>query len=389
MATAVSGLTARERMVRSRIKLLLSFPFFGALALNLQLVEVEDDKACPTAAVDGKHLFYNPKFVAKLSTPELNFIVLHEVLHPALGHLWRKGNRNHVKWNFATDYCINTMINELDRAIFKMPTGILYDPKYDGMAAEEVYELLPDPEKLQGQSGAHGGKGNSGGQDPNGSHDSWSNSGGKDGEEEWKNQVAAAAGLGMGRGSMPAGLKRYLKYLQHPRKNWLEVLSEFISYEVNDYSFNPPDRRYAHMDLILPDFSEQVETIKSLVVAIDTSGSVDDGKLSVFMSEIIGLINQFAGVTGVLMYFDAHVAAVYDLEEPGTWEPKGGGGTDFRPIFNYIRDQELDCAGCIIVTDLDGYMPAEKDYPTDYPVLWVCDNKRHEEVPFGQLTYID
>lgn len=399
-----------DRMVKSRVQLLMHYPFFGTLALHLKLKPVS---YVPTAATDGKHYFYNPKWVTPLDDAELNFLTAHEVLHPALGHLWRRGSRDAVIWNHACDYCINAMIIESDPTgkDFKMIKGGLYDPKFKAMFSEEIYDILISDEDYVKNAHKQAGQGNPGTLD---SHDEWDGSSGgqgdgddgtereetgefdKDGgsggvddvkEEDWKGRVVQAAQVaeGRGRGHMPGALKRLIKDLVEPQKNWRQLLAEFVQIEISDYGFNPPNRHHLWRDVILPDFTEETDVVKDLVFAIDTSGSIGNREMKTFISEIVGCMNQFGGkVRGTLIYCDAAVAAVYPLEDVVHSVPAGGGGTDFRPVFRWVEDNLEDCAGVCYLTDGYGTFPSQ---PPNYPVLWVMTTDY--EVPWGPSTRIE
>ena len=146
----------RERLTRARIQMLMKFPFFGTLALNFKLIE---DNSIPTAATNGKDFFYNTEFISKLKDGELVFLMCHEVMHAALGHIWRRGTRNHEKFNIAADYAIHSMLKQYDRKSdgFQFAEGALYDQRFDNKSAEEIYELLPDkPTTKMSNSGKQG-----------------------------------------------------------------------------------------------------------------------------------------------------------------------------------------------------------------------------------------
>ena len=135
---------AKTMITRQRVELLCSTqqsPFFAHLAMNLILKE---EPGCGTMATDGTYLLYNSKWVLSLSDDDLRTIICHEAMHPALGHLWRKGPRESVKWNWACDYVINGI---LDHNNFVLPKGLL-DHDYDTMAAEEVYKKMPEPPEM-------------------------------------------------------------------------------------------------------------------------------------------------------------------------------------------------------------------------------------------------
>lgn len=393
-----------EKVRKSRIKLLMDFPFFGSLALNLKLVE---DSSKPTAATDGKSYFFNPEFVRKLPDIQVNFLTAHEVLHPALGHLWRRGTRDHVIWNHACDYVINAMILESDpkQESFQLIPGCLYNKKFEGMGSEEVYDILINDKDYVKKAHDHFkqfGYGNTSGEGGGvlDDHGAWEEASGSDGkgsgagiesggEEDWKSKLvqAAQAAQSRGQGNLPAYMKRLLKSITEPQKNWRQEIAEMVQFEINDYGFNPPDRRFSWADVILPDYSEPTDVVKNLWWIIDTSGSITDKIFSAFVSEAVGCMNQFGGkVKGKVMYIDAEVQAVYDLEEILTRPPAGGGGTDFRPAFKYIEEEEQkgeECSGVVFLTDTYGAFPKRAPH---YPVLWV--KTTDGEVPWGRETNI-
>ena len=370
-------MSPEDRIRKSRIRMIMDFPFFGYLSNFLKLVETAKIK---TGATDGKHYFFNPEFVSSLSDKELNFLTAHETLHPALGHMWRGQGKNQKVFNMAADYVINGMIKDADphENTFKMIKGGLYDKRFAGMSTEEVYDILFQ----EGEDGE--------GKEPIDDHDVWedadSESGGNT-EADWNGRVVQSAQNAQGKGSVPALFKRLLENLTAPQKNWRQLLAEFVEQEVTDYGFSPPDRRFSDSDIILPDFSETEENVKNLVFAVDTSGSITQEHFTVFLSEVVGCMAQFSGnVKGKLIYCDAQIAqnGVYDLEDAHKSMPVGGGGTDFRPVFDWVDENLENCVGVVYLTDGEGYYP---DKPPHYPVLWVLTQKY--SVPFGIKTQIE
>jgi len=378
----------------------MHYPFFGSLALYLKLVE--DSSLNPaTAATDGKDYYYHPEFVDSLTDPEVNFLTAHETLHPALGHLWRRGSRDPIIWNHAADYCINAMILESDPTgkDFKLIKGVLYDKKFEGMYSEEIYDILIKDEDYVKK--AHAARANGEGDGTLDDHSQWGKGKGKPGDEEgegegggnnpedWNRRViksAQAAQSKKGRGTMPGALKRLIDSLVRPQKNWKQLLAEFVQQEINDYGWAPPNTHHLWRDIFLPDFTESTDMVKDLVFAIDTSGSIGSKEMRTFISEIVGCMEQFGGkVRGHLVYCDARVAAVYELEDTLHSVPAGGGGTAFEPVFEWVEENLEDCAGVVYLTDLMGSFPKEEPH---YPTLWVSTEQR-VEAPFGTTTYID
>lgn len=396
------AMSTEDRLVKSRVQLLMHYPFFGTLALHLKLVEVKDNPRVSTAATDGRSYFYNPKFVEALDDAEVNFLTAHETLHPALGHLWRVGSRDRLIWNHAADYCINGMIKESDPTgkDFKMIEGGLFDKKFDGMFSEEIYDILIKDNDYVKNAKANASRGNGGTLD---NHDQWEDAKDGDGEgegegagdkgqgnsaEDWQGRMVQASQVaeGKGRGTMPAAIKRLVKDLVAPQKNWKELLADFVQQEINDYGWNPPNTHHIWRELYLPDFSEHTDMVKDLVFAIDTSGSIGDREIRTFISEIVGCMAQFGGkVRGHLIYCDAAIGGVFDLEDTERSTPSGGGGTAFEPVFQWVEDNLEECAGVCYLTDL--YAPFNFKIPS-YPTLWVSTTK-NLEAPWGNTTYID
>lgn len=381
-----------ERLVRARIQIIMNFNFFGILALNLDL---QKDYTIPTAATDGKRYYYNPYFIKTLSEPELNWVTIHEVMHPALQHLWRRGSKQPKLWNAACDYAIHSLMNEyLDsdnscRNTLKMPEGCLYDSKYNGKSAEEIYDILMQQQNQGGGGQGEGGQGDESFDD----HSKWDDPETQENPEqkraEWEGNMVGAAKAAESKmaGNLPGFMKRLLGKLFKPQKDYRQILAEFVEYVNDDYGFSPPDRRYSDYDFFMPALTDQTACVKNIICYVDTSGSIGDRELTVAYSEIVGAVEQFQGkLSGKLGFFD-HIAYGLtdfdDVESVLAIKPEGGGGTNFHAPFEYITEniEEEEVAGIIIITD--GYcdFPDEK-IANGKPVLWLIVN---EEVtpPWG------
>jgi predicted metal-dependent peptidase len=417
----------KDDLTRSRIQILMNFPFFGMLAMHLKL---KKKYSVLTAATDGKTFYYNPRFIDALSESQINWIVIHEVMHPALKHLWRKGDKMAQKWNMAADYAVHdVMMQYLDdvsrdmRDKLEMPPGCLYDKKFEDMSAEQIYDELPDmpqrggkgcPKKQNnnGQGNNKQGQGNGQGQQQNNQcigcgqcgkiplddHSMWDDAktqqGGQQKAADWEGKMVSAAKSAEAKkaGNVPGFIKRMIGNLTKPQKNWRELLHEFIEPEIDDYSFNPPDKRFGSFDIMMPDFNQETETVKDILFFVDTSGSVSNGELDACYSEIVGAINQFEGkVEGKLAFFDHTVYGPHDFKSVNDVvdiRPEGGGGTSFKVALDYVEEEmeENDVAGVIMLTD--GYASFHENNPLyDTPVLWVVTN---EDVtpPWGLHTTI-
>ena len=372
------------RVEKAVVKMVLDHPFFAALALKMR---VKQDYKVPTFCVDGVHMKYNPDFCATLDDTELLTVLGHEVLHLAFGHLWRKGNRSMKKWNYATDYVINNYLmkyNEDEVAAgrvgpFKLPEGGLLDPKYDGMAEEEVYNLLPEP--TEGGGGGDGGGGNGGMGDFEEPVADEGNT-----EEDWRQRavegVNAAKLRGRESGSMTRAIERHLKGTQ----DWREILRELLSAPANDdYDETRPDRRFMEEDIFLPTlYSERVGTF---VVAIDTSGSVSPDMVDKFMAEVQYCMDTVKPEKIIVIDCDAAINQEREFaygDSVRDFKLKGGGGTDFRPVFDRVKSLPEHPEAVVYFTDGYGAFP---DNAPDYPVIWV--DYGGTDYPFGEVVRIN
>ena len=135
-----------EKLCRARTQLLLNQPFFGTLCLRLKLVPMP---GLPTMATDGRRLVYDPAFVAQLTPAELEGVIAHEVMHVALAHHCRRGDRELQLWNEAADYAVNPIL--LDNGI-TLPGDLLIDPAFRNLSAEEIYARLQERQQVASQA---------------------------------------------------------------------------------------------------------------------------------------------------------------------------------------------------------------------------------------------
>ena len=165
--TSVGASVTIDLFAKSKVQIMLKHPFFATLTAHLPTVARPgiwfDVLGCPrTACVDGKRIYYCVEFVDSLSEPERIGLLIHEAMHCAMQHLWRRGNRDPRLWNYATDFAANDIIlnatvtvkeggRTIERKAFTLPKGALYDPRFQGMAAEQIYEILADEQDQSGQ----------------------------------------------------------------------------------------------------------------------------------------------------------------------------------------------------------------------------------------------
>jgi predicted metal-dependent peptidase len=381
---------ASDLFAKARAALLVGAPFWGVLSLRLAPVE---DSSIPTMQTDGVSIRYNPDFVAGLSRGVLRTCIAHETMHCATLHHTRRGGRDLRRWNIACDYAINPLLAEAD---FELPDGTLLDPAYAGLSAEDIYARLPEDDGEDGDNRNGDDPGGMGGvTDPppvDGDPDQ-PNPSGRPGvrppspadltrqEEDWAiaaAQAEATAGaMGIGAGDTARAIRQQVA----PKVDWRDVLRRYLSAAAkSDYAWTPPNRRYIARGLYLP--SLRSETLGPVVVAVDTSGSIDDATLAAFSAETAAILDEAAPEAVHVVYCDAEVRAT-DRFEPGDsirLIPHGGGGTAFRPVFDWIEQSDIQPVCAVYLTDLDG---VDFGPPPDYPVLWVSTLRTF--APFGEV----
>ncbi len=257
--------------------------------------------------------------------------------------------------------------------------------------------------KVRGKAGGKGnGDGQSEGEAERGGFDDHLEEETEDDENKerakWMKRIVDAAGAVMirdpsnSRGLIPAFAERMLRELRNPQIDWRQILAEFVEEEICDYSFSPPDRRFDDSPFFLPDFNDTETTVKNILFMIDTSGSMSDEMMTAAYSEIKGAIDQFGGkLAGWLGFFDATVyppEPFTDEDEFRIIRLRGGGGTDFEIIFDYVRDEMEDDPPASIIILTDGYAPFPKEeLANGIPVLWLINNE-HVTPPWGKIARI-
>ncbi len=173
--------------------------------------------------------------------------------------------------------------------------------------------------------------------------------------------------------------------------DWRQLLQSFVQEELFDYSFTPPDKRFQDSGFFLPDFNKESEKPKEVLFMVDTSGSVDDGMLSAAYSELCRALELYGGgLRGLLGFFDTSVyrpVAVDSAEDIAGVVARGGGGTDFQCVFDYVKNyMKADPpASIVIFTDGKAEFP-DASAAGNIPVLWLFTAEA--SAPFGKYARI-
>ena len=415
----------RQKIQQSRERLMSAHPFFALLLMYVRFVAVRDMKEIST---NGCCIYFSADFLERLYPNELDYILCHQVLHIVFGHIWRPNDLAGEDYHFACDIQINLRLTELGFDKERYPhLGAVHrsipgdrHTELSALTEQQIYELLPyslylfdertrskflpdsdcfwslredvglegelilDLPEMEGMLRAATKK-----ECPSPMEDAAL-------KQLWQARVASAAASLTSDSCQPSTepdfIKRMVELMKKPTVNWRRVLNEFVQERVCDYSFSPPDRRFSGTEFLLPDFNEKDFHVKNILFMVDTSGSIEDSDLAAVYSEIQGAIEQFGGkLMGQLGFFDTEVTpplpfeAVTDLLQI---VPYGGGGTDFRAVFEYI---ERNCAAdppASIVIFTDGIGPYPKESAAmGIPVLWILNNQE-ESPPWGKTVRV-
>lgn len=404
-----------QRLLLSRMRILCNHGFYGLLLMHM-IYSIDEN--LDTACTDGVRIAFGPDFLESLTDSELDFVMMHEILHVVLQHCIREDNREHEEFNIACDIVVNSNIlleNNMSRnSITLKKYGESMHIAPDGKegyeyTAEQVYNMLPKRKKKKGPSGDGGvatGRAKQEATQENhkpiwtwDDHSRWGMY-----EEDatlrdvWVKRFEDAAeaisirGPSNTRGLMPRFAKRILEELKKPQTDWRVILNDFIQEEVVDYSFSPPDRRFDDNPFFLPDFNGKDDMVENILFMIDTSGSMSDKMITAAYSEIKGAIDQFDGkLSGWLGFFDAAIIEPKPFaneEEFKIIRPAGGGGTDFQTIFEYVHKHMSDKPPASIIILTDGFAPfPQEKLAGGIPVLWLLNNDTVNP-PWGKVARI-
>ena len=402
----------KEKVIRARVQMLFKYPFFAQLAIRLKLVEVTD-AWCPTAATDGRNMYYNPHFFKVLTQAEITFVVAHEVLHCVYDHMtpMQEGWDKRL-FNISADYIIN--MDLVKTGVGEMPAVGLLDWQYEGWNSVEVYNRLKElkdkgelPPELQtldvhimidedgnievkdgseGDGEAGEGKGNKPGK-PKLS---------KEEKQQIANEIKEAminASQNAGAGDVPAGIKRMIDQMTAPKLKWQELVNANIESCVkSNYTFMRPTRRGWHSDAIMPSMERDQEI--DVCITMDMSGSITNKQGMHFITEVHGMMQQFSQYRLRIWTFDTEVYG-YDefTSDDGRditeFELLGGGGTDFMCNWKYMKENQIEPQQLIMFTD--GMPFGEWGDPNYCDTLFVIHSHYDKELeaPFGRTVHFD
>ena len=369
-------------LTKAKSQLTTKYPYFGMLASRLKHEAKEE---IMSYASNGVRFLYNPSFVENCSVEELSFVLTNCVMHHILAHQQRKLKRKGFLWQLATDFAIN---NLLFKNGIKIPNGANFDKKYKNMYAEEIYEALKK-ERIEAGLDAFEESENEKNQEEQ-EQNKFSkvrnieeNLDERD-EEQWEYAQALAKEVATRKSLMPLGFERLAKKVEAKNIDWkFELYNAINRHMRNNYAFMPPNKKHLYRGFALPSLTS--DTL-SLIVAIDTSGSIQEEILGAFVEEFKTIMQNFPAVNIELLIADAKIQGHYSFKNAQDIDfvLKGGGGTDYRPVFDYIDANFPMSSMLLYFTDGDGIFPR---IPPSYEVLWALSNRK-DRIPFGRSIVI-
>lgn len=429
---------ARDVLILSRNTLLVNLRFLDAALSQFELIPIEES----TLLTDGKHILYNPRHIlenykAAKEIPVRDY--LHMVMHCVFRHMYMDPSLNRPYWDLACDIAVENVITELnlkavttarERQQAQYIAAIKKELKH--VTAEKIYSYLrqsvPDPKKIAEIRGLFYAD----------NHEIWymtaveiearfgisQTNGSEAGKED-----ESGAGMGVSavmaqvwqtisermqvdletfgkqRGLLPGSLKQNLAAVNREKYDYTAFLKKFavlgeamkINDEEFDYIFYTYGLQlYEKMPLIEPLEYKEIKAIKEFVIAIDTSGSTSGELVQKFVQKTYSILKStesfFTKINLHIIQCDADiqedkkVTCQEDFDEYlRTMQIRGLGGTDFRPVFEYVeqlrnKKEFINLKGLIYFTDGYGEFPAKKpDYDTAF--VFIDDDYNNPDVP--------
>jgi len=406
-----------KRVEKAQTRVIFTVPFFAPGVAKLPVVW---DPAVDTACTGGDCIRFNPEFFDSLTDPQLVTVICHETAHCLLGHIWRApGGCDWDQWNIACDHAVNLMLKDFSAMVTAKgladpfpfpdpPEAYCANPAFRDMAEEAIYGRLAanKPPSQGGGNGTGKGSGAKGGgkaaqsgpsqakpapgsmpsfgqmskpKPGNGNQASAKKLG-----NDWQNTLLQSAKLASGQGTLPAGLERFVDQTVNPQVPWWELLRSWLREQcADDWNWLQPAMEYEGSGFILPSLAS--ERVGTIVFATDTSGSINAEMLAQFQTEKQVCLDEMRPKRLVDIYCDSRISKVeeYGAGDTITKQCPGGGGTDFRPVFEHVGKMDKQPKALVYLTDLYGSFPASAP---GYPVIWVTWTK-DGKAPFGHVVY--
>lgn len=361
-------IATNAKIDQAKTKLMLENPYFGTLVTSLEL-RINTNIA--SIQNRGDMMEYNDEYLEVLSVNEVSTLLANAAMHQALFHGERGKGKVSSVWTLASDYAINDLLVENG---FMLPPMANYASRFEQLYAEQIYAILLGELDLKENEETN--------QEEQQSEQL--------SEEEIPEELLAEQEYELlleqlnikleKHGELPKGIERFVESKSESKVAWRDELYRYVNaHAKSDYKMFPSSKKHLYRGIALPSiYGEELK----IVVAIDTSASIDDELLKLFLDELYEIMQVFTHYVIELIECDAAIQNIQRLTPMEPLEPtlKGGGGTDFRPVFEHLEDENEDFRFLIYFTDGKGTFP---NYEPSIDVLWVMP--KIEAVPFGEV----
>lgn len=359
-----------------RTELLKKMPFYGDILSHLNIVE---NNKIETAATDGRTIYYNRDFFETLERGQRNYVLLHELFHVLLLHFRRRKDKDEQIWNVAADYVVNGLLDSLERYNLVMnpnnriemmhpPCGCFLE-EYNNQSVEQLYNLIYADNKNNFKRDSYlivkiyyNGV----------AYDSLCKLKVESGDMDLiinltdaeQNQLVGEinnlidnAMKNWSNDSSMIVVKRQLSILMHERRlDWKTILKRYLNEaSLEDTSYDHPERKYLHMDMIIPGASEtsSKNNIEDVWAFIDTSGSITDYELNMFITQLYYICHQFNSKINI-GFWDVNMNEVYmnaDKKNITECISEHSGGTDANAVYDFLAKNKIKPRVMLILTD--------------------------------------
>lgn len=388
-------------------------PYFGAVLRGLLRRQMSPDVEAALAARGGATLavssngvlLWSASYVAKKSTDELAWDLMHETLHVLLKHFDRADAigvtaETAPLANLAQDACINEELHKTwptlgKDAVYpetlKQPLGLVFEARYRLLLQNKSKQPKSGVGRGQCGSCATGGEGKGKSSEADGRSEAEMDRIRKQVAHDVKAHVQAK-----GIGSVPGGLDVWADaQLSPPKVDWRTKLGRLvrgaIAYKSGavDLTYHRPSRRqsgigYGVGRAIMPALHAPVPRVG---IVLDTSGSMSRKRLVAAASELPGVISA----TGASITMCVVDAAVQGVREVGSIAEalgmlRGGGGTDMAPGLRALAERKPAPDIAIVISD--GEIPHPGDEPR-FSVIWCIVDNKDFVPPWGEVVLVD
>jgi len=386
--------TAEEKLTRAKTRLVVRHPWFGLLASRLKTRPSDEVEGFLS---DGETLQYDPDYFAAEPVETAEFALANSVMHHVLAHENRRKNRQGWLWQLATDYAVNGILLENG---FTLPERARWEARFAGKYAEEIYAILKDEirneEYGDDESDEEGFNEQNKNrlkerQPPEDSENRRDDAFplppqelAPEAERMWEEAMKEALKRAEDQGRAPGGIERLFDRNVRGKIDWRAELYQLIQRHLkSDYTYLRPNKKMIASGIYLPSTTSERLAV---TVAIDASGSVDEALLGRFMGELEALLLSFPDTGLDVVVCDAKIQGSWRFlpgERPD-FKIRGGGGTDFRPVFDHIAMHLPHTALLLYFTDGRGSFPGRAPL---YETVWVMPEAA--EVPFGRTIVLE